>query len=245
MLHNIRIVLVRTFHPGNIGSAARAMKTMGLADLVLVKPVDFPSDEALKMAASADDVLANARVVDSLYDALKDCHVVIASTARERAYDLPGLTPGQSAQALLASAVTAKVALVFGPERTGLSNEELQLATHRVCIPTHPAYSSLNLAAAVQTLCYEIYQHSIADEPVDTMFKQDLAGLEDRERFYQHLQETLSETGFIIKNHPGEVMQKFRRLFGRAQPTVEELNILRGALASVQRRILRGKRDGF
>jgi tRNA (cytidine32/uridine32-2'-O)-methyltransferase len=235
MLKNIRIVLVRTFHPGNIGSAARAMKTMGLSDLVLVNPVDFPSDEALKMAASADDVLNNAVVVDSLYNALKDCRVIIASTARQRAYDLPGLNPEQSAQALLASAVTGKVALLFGPERMGLSNEDLQQATQRVFIPTHPDYSSLNLAAAVQTLCYEIYKQSIAGVPVDAAFKQDLPSLEDRERFYQHLQETLSETGFIIKNHPGEVMQKFRHLFGRAQPTVEEMNILRGALASVQR----------
>ena len=150
------------------------------------------------------------------------------------------LTPSpaeQSAQILLANASTHKVALVFGPEPMGLSNEDLQLANYRVSIPTHPDYSSLNLAAAVQTLCYETYKQSIAGLPVDAAFKQDLPSLEDRERFYQHLQETLSETGFIIKNHPGEVMQKFRHLFGRAQLTSEEINILRGALASVQREV--------
>ena len=242
MLNNIRIVLVRTFHPGNIGSAARAMKTMGLSDMVLVQPRDFPSDEALKMAASAEAVLNNARLVDLLYDALSDCHVVIASTARQRGYDLPELNPEQSAQLLLANAPTHKVALVFGPERMGLSNEDLQLANYRVSIPTHPDYSSLNLAAAVQTLCYETYKQSIAGLPVDAAFKQDLPSLEDRERFYQHLQETLSETGFIIKNHPGEVMQKFRHLFGRAQLTSEEINILRGALASVQREVCKSNK---
>ncbi len=241
MLKNIRIVLVRTYHPGNIGSAARAMKTMGLSDLVLVKPLDFPSDEARKMAASADDVLANARVVDSLYDALKDCRVIIASSARQRHYDLPSLNPEQSAQTLLTHALTGKVALVFGPERMGLGNDDLQRATHCVSIPTHPDYSSLNLAAAVQTLCYEIYQQSITATPVDNTRQHDLPSLEERERFYQHLEDTLRDTGFIIKNHPGEIMQKFRHLFGRAQPSVEELNILRGALASVQRGVFRDK----
>ena len=205
MLNNIRIVLVRTFHPGNIGSAARAMKTMGLSDLVLVNPVDFPSDQALKMAASADDVLNNALVVDSLYDALKDCHVVVASSVRQRSYDLPELSPEQSTRLLLENAATDKVALLFGPERMGLTNEDLQWATQRVSIPTHPDYSSLNLAAAVQILCYEIYKQSIADNPVDAVLKQNFPSLEERELFYQHLEETLSDTGFIIKNHPGKV----------------------------------------
>ncbi len=239
MLNNIRIVLVRTFHPGNIGSAARAMKTMGLSDLVLVQPRDFPSDEALKMAASAEDVLNNAVRMDSLYDALKDCKLVVASSARQRGYDLPELNPGQSAEALLSTAATAKVAVLFGPERMGLSNQDLQLANYRVSIPTHPDYPSLNLAAAVQTLCYEIYKQFLAGVPTDEVFKQDLPSLEDRERFFQHLEETLLESGFIIKNHPGEVMQKFRHLFGRTELTREELNMLRGALASVQRGIVK------
>lgn len=247
-LNNIRIVLVRTFHPGNIGSAARAMKTMGMKDLYLVNPIDFPADEAIKMAASADDVINNAVVVDSLYQAVKDCSVVIASTARPRGYDLPELNPEKTAKALNTGSKTGKVALVFGPERMGLSNEDLQLAKYRVSIPTHPEYSSLNLAAAVQTLSYEIYKdHCLTNSDlINQSSEKDVSDLsipperqlpttEDVERFYDHLESTLNETGFIIKNHPGEIMQKFRNLFGRAQPDRSEINILRGVLSSVQK----------
>ncbi len=241
MLSNIRIVLVRTFHPGNIGSTARAMKTMGLTDLHLVSPLDFPSEEAIKLAASADDVLENATIHNNLYDALKECSVVIASTARPRGYDLPELNPEQCAQMLLAGVQkNHKVGLVFGPERMGLSNDDCQLAKYRVSIPTHPDYSSLNLAAAVQTLSYEIYKESIVgdEQIIREGLKRDFPSTENVERFYQHLEETLMDSGFIIKNHPGEVMQKFRTLFDRAEMDVNELNILRGALASVQRKNL-------
>lgn len=237
MLSNIRIVLVRTFHPGNIGSTARAMKTMGLTDLHLISPLDFPSDKATKMSASAHDVLDNATINDHLYDSLKDCSVVIASTARPRGYDLPELNPQQCAQMLLAGSQNKqKVALVFGPERMGLSNDDLKLAKYRVSIPTHPDYSSLNLAAAVQTLSYEIYKQSIEgdNQTVSQALVRDLPSIENVERFYQHLEDTLMESGFIIKNHPGEIMQKFRTLFDRAEIDVNDLNILRGALASVQ-----------
>jgi len=239
MLTNIRIVLVRPFHPGNIGSTARAMKTMGLTHLYLISPLDFPSDEATKMAASADDVLINATVNNNLYDALKDCTVVIASTARPRGYDLPELNPEQCAQMLLAGAQKDhKVALVFGPERMGLSNDDLQLSKYRVSIPTHPDYSSLNLAAAVQTLSYEIYKQSIIvdDNLLNQRISRELPNIENIERFYYHLEETLKGSGFIIKNHPGDVMKKMRTLFDRAEMDVNELNILRGALSSVQNR---------
>ena len=242
-LNNIRVVLVRTFHPGNIGSAARAMKTMGLKDLYLVNPIDFPSDEAIKMSASADDVVSNAMVVESLYEALHECSVVVASTARPRGYDLPELNPEQSAKALNEGSITGKVALVFGPERMGLSNEDLQLAKYRVSIPTHPEYSSLNLAAAVQTLCYEVYkEYSVRNSPssddysnTTEAFEKELPTTEDVERFYDHLESTLNTTGFINKSHPGEIMQKFRNLFGRSQPDTSEINILRGVLSSVQK----------
>ena len=239
MLDNIRIVLVRTFHSGNIGSAARAMKTMGLSDLCLVNPKDFQQEQALQMAMSADDVIQNAKQVDDLYEAVKDCTVVIASTARSRGYDLPMLNPEQAAQELcLAANKQQKVALVFGPERMGLSNEDLQLCKHRVTIPTSPDYSSLNLAAAVQTLSYEIFKQysqfhlmTLGQDQSDQKFP----NVENIERFYTHLEETLNDTGFIIKNHPGEVMQKLRTLFTRAQMDESELNILRGVLASIQR----------
>jgi tRNA (cytidine32/uridine32-2'-O)-methyltransferase len=239
MLNNIRVVLVRTFHSGNIGSAARAMKTMGLTDLCLVSPKDFQTSEgkqeALKMAMSADDVVDKALVVESLYDAVKDCTVVIASTARTRGYDLPELNPEECAQRLHSESVNNKVALVFGPERMGLSNEDLQLAKYRVTIPTNPDYSSLNIAAAVQTLSYEIFKQVEQAEAIEEF--RDLPTAESLEQLYTHMESTLKDTGFIIKNHPGEIMQKLRNVFTRAELDESEVSILRGVLSSVDRSI--------
>ena len=238
MLENIRIVLVRTFHAGNIGSVARSMKTMGLSQLYLVEPRDFPSDEAVKMAAGATGAVDKAIVVDSLHEAVKDCSLVIASTARVRGNDLPELHPEEMARALNIAAKTAPVALVFGPERMGLQNDDLVLANYRVTIPTNPDYSSLNIAMAVQTLSYEIYKQFCSghsNNVSDDLFARDLPTADEFDRFYQQLEETLSGTGFIIKNHPGKVMQRFRNLFSRAELDTHEMSILRGALASVQR----------
>ncbi len=241
MLSHIRIVLVKTFHSGNIGSTARAMKTMGLSDLCLVNPADFKSragqEEALKMAMSADDVVNNVTLVDNLFDAIKDCTVVIASTARSRGYDLPEVTPEESAKLLYTNAQQSKkVALVFGPERMGLSNEDLQQCKYRVTIPTSPDYSSLNLAAAVQTLSYEIFKQSIdltTESQLDST--KELPTAESLENLYTHFEATLNDTGFIIKNHPGEIMQKLRNVFTRAELDKSEVNILRGILSSVDR----------
>ncbi|MCK5895891.1 MAG: RNA methyltransferase [Cocleimonas sp.] len=238
MLDNIRIVMVRTFHAGNIGSAARALKTMGLHQLYLVSPRDFPSDEALKMAAGAKDTVEQAIVVDSVYEAVKDCSVVIATTARTRSNELPEVDPEEMAFALNTAAKKAPVALIFGPERMGLFNEDLTLATHRVTIPANPDYSSLNIAAAVQTLSYEIYKRSLMDNKnstEDTPFAKERPSAKELENFYLQLEQTLKETGFIIKNHPGKVMQRLRNLFSRAELDAHEMRILRGALASVQR----------
>ncbi len=247
MLSNIRIVLVRTFHSGNIGSAARAMKTMGLTDLCLVSPKDFDDElerkkegrqEALKMAMSAGDVVNSASVVDSLYDAVKDCTIVIASTARSRGYDLPELSPEECAIKLNQGADNnnnSKVALVFGPERMGLSNEDLQLAKYRVTIPTNPDYTSLNLAAAVQTLSYEIFKQ--VDRVEQQSEVQRLPTAESLEQLYSHMKTTLSDTGFIIKNHPGEIMQKLRNIFTRAELDESEVSILRGVLSSIDRNL--------
>jgi tRNA (cytidine32/uridine32-2'-O)-methyltransferase len=240
VLNNIRIVMVRTFHPGNIGSAARSMKTMGLKQLYLVAPRDFPADEALKMAAGAKDTLEQAIVVDSVYEAVKDCSLVIATTARIRGNDLPELSPEKMAYALNTAAKKAPVALLFGPERMGLFNEDLTLAKYRVTIPANPDYSSLNIAAAVQTLSYEIYKRSLQEksiEPADDLFTRELPTAKAAETFYTELEYTLKETGFIIKNHPGKVMQRLRHLFSRAELDAHEMRILRGALASVQRTI--------
>ena len=242
MLSNIRVVLVRTFHSGNIGSTARAMKTMGITNLYLVSPKDFNSDagraEALKMAMSANDVVEHATIVDSLYEAVKDCSIVIASTARSRGYDLPLLTPEESAISLCNHAKKSQVCLVFGPERMGLHNDDLQFAKYRVTIPTSPDYSSLNLAAAVQTLSYEIFKASeklaTKDISKDKNTVDEMPDMEALEQFYQHLELTLNESGFIFKNHPGKIMLKLRQLFTKAEPNVTELNILRGMLASFQ-----------
>jgi len=248
MVNNIRIVLVRTHHSGNIGSAARAMKTMGLTDLVLVNPKDFYSqdgkDQAIKMAMSAENVLQQASQAESLYDAVKDCTVVIASTARSRDYDLPELTPEESAEQLFLSAKKNKVALVFGPERMGLSNADLQLAKYRVTIPTNPDYSSLNIAAAVQTLSYEIFKgcNALAEHSTNETTRT-LPSIESTERLFDHFEDTLKTTGFIIKNHPGEVMQKIRTLLARAEMDESELNILRGILSSVDRSIIDAKTE--
>ncbi len=239
-LDNISVVLVRTFHSGNIGSTARAMKTMGLNNLILVNPKDFQLDQALQMAMSADDVVHNATHVDNLYDAVAHCGIVTACTARSRGYDLPLQTPEEAAKNLCISAKTQSVALVFGPERMGLSNEDLVHCTHRMTIPTSPDYSSLNLAAAVQTLSYEVFkQHCALNDNVETNIvaaeSRELPTLEQSELFYKHLEEALVDIGFIFKKHPGEVMKKLRRMFSRTEMDQTELGIMRGVLAAIQK----------
>ncbi len=239
-LSNVRVVLVRTFHPGNIGSAARSMKTMGLRDLCLVAPKDFPSPESEKMAAGASDVLSNARVFDTLSEAISDCTVIVASTARPRGYDLPCLTPEQAAEKLNQGSKTSPVALIFGPERMGLHNDDIRLAKYRVTIPANPEYNSLNMASAVQTLSHELYKHHIANHGpahlLSPTFKSEpeLPTSADIERLYSHLEEVLKEIQFL-RPHQGETMQRLRHLVSRAEPTVLELNILRGILRAVER----------
>ncbi|GHA04790.1 tRNA (cytidine/uridine-2'-O-)-methyltransferase TrmJ [Arenicella chitinivorans] len=236
MLDNIRIVLVRTFHPGNIGSAARSMKTMGLTDLALVAPRDFPSEEAVKMAAGATDMVANARTFDTLPEAIADCTTVIASTARPRGYDLPELDPEAAASLLVQDAQKGPVALIFGPERMGLHNQDIKHAKYRVTIPANPQYSSLNMAAAVQTLAYEVYKaatQGVATNPVVSP-PRDLPTSADIERFYGHLEQVLGDIQFL-RPHQGETMQRLRHLFTRAEPDVLELNILRGILSAIDK----------
>ena len=236
MLENIRIVLVRTYHAGNIGSAIRAMKTMGLTELVLVNPRDYPSEEANKMASSAEDLLEHTKVVDSLYEAVKDCELVIACTARPRTFDLPVIDPEQSATQLMKIAATKPVALVFGPERMGLHNDDIQLAHYRVTIPANPDYSSLNLASAVQILCYELRKQM--DNPVEPEVARTFPSIEQKENFYETLEVLLNDVEFVNKQHPGQLMLKLRRFFSRAEMDESELNILRGSLAAVQRKLV-------
>jgi tRNA (cytidine32/uridine32-2'-O)-methyltransferase len=243
---NIRIVLVRTYHPGNIGSSIRAMKTMGLKQLFLVEPREFPSPEANKMASSAEDLLERAVVVETLLEAVHDCAMVVACTARPRTFDLPTLEPEQAANQLFTAAKAGPVALVFGPERMGLHNDDIQMAHYRVTIPANPDYSSLNLASAVQILCYELRKQLDCDIEVSSTEAKDsdngdslpvLSSVGIRENFYEVLEEVLNDSGFVNQQHPGQLMLKVRRLFAKAQPDESEMNILRGALAAVQRKL--------
>ncbi|WP_137166336.1 tRNA (cytosine(32)/uridine(32)-2'-O)-methyltransferase TrmJ [Salinimonas lutimaris] len=234
MLENIRVVLVNTSHTGNIGSAARAMKTMGLSQLYLVDPVQAPDGKSSAMAAGAGDVLGNAVTVASLEEAVSDCGLVVGTSARSRTHSWPMLEPRECGEKMISEVPKYPVALVFGRENNGLTNEELQQCHYHVCIPANPEYSSLNLAMAVQTLSYEVRmawlnQERIAETEAEYPLNDEL------ERFYDHLESTLQGTNFIVKNHPGQVMTKLRRLFNRARPESAELNILRGILSSIDK----------
>lgn len=234
MLDNIRIVLVNTSHTGNIGSAARAMKTMGIHELVLVSPVEAIDGQAVSMAAGATDILANARTVTTLAEAVADCQLVIGSSARSRTLEWPMLDPREAGAKAIAESAQHKVAFVFGRERTGLTNDELQQCHFHVCIPANPEYSSLNLAMAVQTLCYETRMSWLAGHEVavsDEVYPQQ----QELDRFYDHLQQTLLNIGFLRADHPGQVMSKLRRLYNRSRPDSQELNILRGILTAVEK----------
>ncbi|MBQ4837395.1 MULTISPECIES: tRNA (cytosine(32)/uridine(32)-2'-O)-methyltransferase TrmJ [Pseudoalteromonas] len=235
-LQDIRIVLVNTSHSGNIGSVARAMKTMGFSKLYLVDPACEVDSHASALAAGATDVLGDAVTVDKLEDAIADCSLVIGTSARSRTLSWPMVDPRECAQKLVAESSDGPVALVFGRENSGLTNEELQLCNYHVCIPANPEYSSLNLAMAVQTLTYEtrmtfLDTQEAEPEVDDTKYPTS----EQMALFYEHLESTLNDTGFIVKQHPGMVMTKLKRLFNRARPEDQELNILRGILSSVNK----------
>ncbi len=227
----IRIVLSRTSHPGNIGAAARAMKTMGLSQLYLVEPSIFPNSQAEAMASGAVDVLANAVVCETLTQALSGTVLALGVSARRRDITSEVLTPAQAASRLLTEAQVAPVALVFGNETSGLSNDELSLCQGLVTIAANPDYSSLNLAAAVQVLCYEVRQRWLS-HPSWPQPELDAATTEEIERFYTHLETTLAELEFLNPGSPGKLMLKLRRLFARTRLAKEEVNILRGILTA-------------
>jgi tRNA (cytidine32/uridine32-2'-O)-methyltransferase len=239
--NHIRIVLVGTQHPGNIGSAARALKTMGLSRLVLVAPERYPDIEAHALAAGADDVLAAAPVLATLAEAVADCRLVLGCTARRRRVALEEHLPRAAASLVTAQAGGgAEVALVFGRERTGLTNDELQLCHAAVHIPANPEYSSLNLAAAVQVLAYEIRmallqsggpEASTAATPVED----EPASHAQLEGFFAQLADTLDAIDFHKGRAPESAMRKLRRLFLRSALDVREVRLLRGILADAQR----------
>lgn len=237
----LRVVLVGTQHPGNIGAAARALKTMGLGRLVLVAPEDYPADEAFRRAAGADDVLAAAPVVATLAEAVADCHLVMGCTARSRRVQLEEHAPRQAAGVAISRAKTGgEVALVFGRERTGLTNEELQLCQAAVHIPANPDYSSLNLAAAVQVLTYELRMallERVQVAPVAGNMAPDEAPASHAhlEGFYAQLGDTLDAIDFHKGRTPDSAMRKLRRLFHKAALNEQEVRLLRGILADAQR----------
>jgi TrmH family RNA methyltransferase len=233
---SVRIVLVNTTHPGNIGAVARAMKNMGLRGLYLVDPAIYPSAEATARASGADDVLAEAVVCGELRQAIEDCPLVIGASARTRAIDCPRLTPRECAALIRAHAGPA--AVVFGREHSGLSNAELDLCHYQLSIPVDPAFPSLNLAAAVQIFAYEHrLAGSGAPEAASAAVPTALSvSSEEMERFYQHLEQVIIEIGFLDPTRPRHLMRRLRRLYNRARPDQNEMNILRGILTAMQTR---------
>ncbi|MDP6436581.1 MAG: RNA methyltransferase [Gammaproteobacteria bacterium] len=229
----IRFVLCETTHPGNIGAAARAIKTMGFSDLVLVNPQEFPSREADARASSAVDVLINARVESSLEDAVADCGLVVGASARRRSTRWPELDPRECATEVLRVSSSSPVAIVFGTERSGLENEQMDLCNALVYIPANPDYSSLNIAAAVQLIAYELRMAQGEPDPGQAP-EFPPATAADMERFYEHLWKVLTDSGFLKPDNPRQLRRKLRRLFNRARLDENELKILRGMLSSVE-----------
>lgn len=239
---HLRIVLVGTSHPGNIGAVARAMKTMGLARLYLVEPKQFPCAEASARAAGATDVLAAARVCASLAEAIADCSLVVAASARLRSIPWPLVDAREAAALAIGRPSGEQVALVFGREKWGLSNEELEICNHLMQIQTNPDYGSLNLAAAVQILAYELRMAALGDEartplPPDSppVTAKELADL------YHHMEQTLVALRFINPAAPRQVMRRLKRLFNRAELEHTEANILRGILSKAQELVQRAE----
>ena len=240
--------MVETTHPGNIGAAARAMKTMGYDNLYLVKPKIYPNAEATARAAGADDILSKAVVCDSLEQALQGCVAVVASTARPRTISHAVFTPREYAPKLYEMVKLGPVALVFGRESSGLSNEELEYCNVVLQIPTNPEFSSLNVASAVQILCYEFIQLLELEDAdkidVESSDKEKtrLATADEMNYFYDHLEQSMIDVGFLNPEQPRKLMRRLKSLFNRAHLDENEVSILRGFLAAVQEAVT-GKKN--
>lgn len=242
-LQAIRVVLIQPSHPGNIGGTARALKNMGLKQLYLVAPADHRSAEATARAADAADVLASATVCATLDEAIGDCHFVVGTTARNRRIEWPMLDPREGAAMLLEHAPHGPVAVLFGQERSGLKNDELDRCHRVMYIPSSPEYPALNLVCAVQVVAYEMYrrgiEHISTTSPADPPVTQT-----EMDHFYRHLEEVLIEINFLDPTNPRLLHRRLRRFFNRAQPDQNEMNILRGVLKQVQvttRKLRKGK----
>jgi len=233
LLSRIRIVLVEPQHPGNIGAAARAMKTMGLHDLALVRPQKFPHKDASDMAVGAADVLERAQVVPDLRQAVADCAYVVGSSARLRSLPHNTTTPRELAPRL-AREIAGRIALVFGPERVGLSNEDFELCHELVSVPADPEFRVLNLAATVQILCYELRLAAAPELPGAP--EREPVSQQEMELFFEHLERVLIEIKFLNPEHPRQLMRRLKRMYARAAPDQNEMNILRGILAAIEGR---------
>lgn len=257
LLDHVRIVMVQTTHTGNIGAAARAMKTMGLSELVLVQPKKALDDEAYARSSGAIDVLDSANTVATLEDAIGDCQLVIGTSARSRSIPWPLMNPRECAEQAMAvissdlpvaeedsslSSNSKKVAIVFGREDRGLTNEELAKCQFHVHIPTNPDYSSLNIGAAIQVICYELRMAVELNQLGDRQmwgvdWDRDLASANELDGFIGHLEDVMIKTGFLDPENPRYLMTRMRRLFNRALPDKVEMNVLRGLLSAVTKHI--------
>ena len=240
LLKNIRIVLVNTSHPGNIGAAARAMKNMGLSRLYLVEPKEFPSLEAIRRSAGAVDILDDAIVVSDLSQAISGCVWVAGTSARLRTIEWPILEPDECVLQAAGHLEQGEVAIVFGRENNGLSNEEMEKCNVLLHIPTNPEYSSLNIAAAVQVVCYE-FRRTISKVKTSGIrgkkHRQDaIAGTDMLEGMFEHLHDALQQLGFFGTNNPDVMMRRLRGLINRANATQREVSIIRGICSAIQGR---------
>ncbi len=231
-------MLVAPTHPGNIGGVARAMKTMGLGRLILVAPeAEFPSQEATRRAAGAEDVLARTETYDTLDAALSDCRLVVGTTARPRSIDWPQMSPRQAALRMIVDSASGPVALLFGQERSGLSNPDVDRCHYLVRIPTHPDFASLNLASAAQIMAYELFL-ACYREQVDSVEKPSMSvDWKQMRSFYDHLERVLLNLDFPNARPPTKLMRKLMRLFNKARPNEEEMQILRGILSAVEQNV--------
>lgn len=240
MLDQIRMVLSHTTHPGNIGAAARALKVMGLSQLSLVNPKDYPCAEATQRASRATDILANATVVNCIEEAVSDCQLIVGTSARTRTLPSKLITPRELAEKIKQNPSRVPVAILFGTENSGLTNEELQICHYHVCIPTNPDYSSLNIASAVQLVAYEmrlalseqalvLEQRQVESD--QAISREQLSGL------LEHFEQVMLQTGYLVPGQERLLPQRMNRLFNKAELTVAELNIMRGFLSAMEKHV--------
>ena len=237
-LNTVKVVLVGTTHPGNIGAAARAIKNMGIFNLALVKPKEFPSDIAIYRSKAAKDILENAEIYETLKDAIAGCKLIVGTSARARSVPWPVFNPRDAAEEMRKISKQGNVAIVFGREDRGLTNDELGLCNFHVHIPSDPKYSSLNLSQAVQILAYEIRLAYSKDEVINEVkWDVDLANNEQTERLIDHMEELMQDVEFYDVENPRKLLLRVRRFFKRSEIDVMEANIFRGLFSAIQKRL--------